>query len=169
MVICKSANCNKKVTKKGHFMCYDCWKMHYSDGSSRKTAASSSTDEMLSATKIGQEFEISGQKLNLLLNELGWTYKPRHGKGWSATKQGKRQGAEARKVKTSGVPYIVWPSKITRSKVLRRAVADFKGEPLPNQWRCSGSRKCWAGTHGTHMGWSDRQALFCYPQELALV
>jgi len=134
LVVCKGANCNKEVTKKGHFLCYTCWKKQNSSGSSSKPSPkSSSTDDMLSATKIGLEFDISGQKLNLLLNELGWTYKPRHGKGWGATKQGKRQGAEARKVKSSGVPYLVWPSKITRSKVLRRAVADFKGEALPKE------------------------------------
>lgn len=132
MVTCKGANCTKEVTKKGHYLCYNCWKKQNSgDTSSKPKSSSYSSDEMLSATKIGQEFEISGQKMNLLLNELGWTYKPRHGKGWGATKQGKRQGAEARQVKSSGVPYLVWPPKILKSKVLRRAVADFKGEPVP--------------------------------------
>ena len=130
MVICKGANCSKEVTKKGHFLCYSCWKEQNGKGST-KSESSNSDGEMISATKIGQEMGISGQKLNLLLNELGWTYKPRHGKGWAATKQGKRQGATARKVKTTGVPYLVWPEKIVRSTVLRRAVADFKGEALP--------------------------------------
>ena len=137
MVICKGANCSKEVTKKGHFLCYSCWKEQNGKGST-KSQSSNSDGEMISATKIGQEMGISGQKLNLLLNELGWTYKPRHGKGWAATKQGKRQGATARKVKTTGVPYLVWPEKIVRSTVLRRAVADFKGEALPKS-QASGS------------------------------
>ena len=70
--------------------------------------------------------------MNLLLNELGWSYKPRHGKGWVATKQGKRQGASA-KTASSGVPYIVWPERILSSRVLRRAVADIKGESTPKE------------------------------------
>jgi len=137
MVICKGANCSKEVKKKGHFLCYSCWKEQNGKGST-KSEPSNSDGEMISATKIGQEMGVSGQKLNLLLNELGWTYKPRHGKGWAATKQGKRQGATARKVKTTGVPYLVWPEKIVRSTVLRRAVADFKGEALPKS-QASGS------------------------------
>ena len=76
MVICKGANCSKEVTKKGHFLCYSCWKEQYGKGST-KSQSSNSDGEMISATKIGQEMGISGQKLNLLLNELGWTYKPR--------------------------------------------------------------------------------------------
>jgi hypothetical protein len=139
MVTCRGANCNKEVTKKGHFLCYSCWKKQ-NDGDSDATSSESSDGDMLSATKVGQAFEISGQKMNLLLNELGWTYKPRHGKGWSATKQGKRQGAEARQVQTSGVPYLVWPSNIINNKVLRRAVADFKGEPLPKPTTSSPSQ-----------------------------
>ena len=137
MVICKGENCSKEVKKKGHFLCYSCWKEQNGKGST-KSESSKSAGEMISATKIGQEMGVSGQKLNLLLNELGWTYKPRHGKGWAATKQGKRQGATARKVKTTGVPYLVWPEKIVRSTVLRRAVADFKGEALPKS-QASGS------------------------------
>ena len=26
MVTCKGANCTKEVTKKGHYLCYNCWK-----------------------------------------------------------------------------------------------------------------------------------------------
>jgi len=129
---CKGASCNKEVTKEGHYMCWTCFKKEQNGSSPKQESTSTSSDDMLSATKIGKEFDVSGQKLNLLLNELGWTYKPRHGKGWAATKQGKRQGAVARKVSTSGVPYLLWPSKIVRSKVLRRAISDFKGEPLLN-------------------------------------
>ncbi len=128
MAQCQS--CGKEVKKEGHYLCYSCWKKQ---SSSTKSNGKENYDdeEMLTATKIGQELGISGQKLNLLFNELGWTYKPRHGKGWMATKQGKRQGSKARKIQSSGVPYLVWPEKITKSRILRRAVADFKGEAVP--------------------------------------
>jgi len=132
MARCSSKGCNNEVSKSGHNLCYSCWKKENGNSSDKKKASSSGRD-MLTATKLGQNFEISGQKMNLLLNELGWTFKPRHGKGWAATKQGKRQGASARKVSQSGVPYVVWPEKILSSRVLNRAVADFKGEAVPKK------------------------------------
>ena len=100
------AGCDREVSKPGFKLCYPCWKKQNGKQSSVSASSSNSDGEMLSATKIGQELGLSGQKLNLLLNELGWTYKPRHGKGWAATKQGKRQGAIARKVKQ--LEYRIW-------------------------------------------------------------
>ena len=116
-------SCGDEVKRAGHHLCYKCWKKQ-NTGSKKKTADTSSH---ITATKIGENFGISGQKMNLLLNELGWTSKPRHGKGWSPTKQGKRQGASSRTA-SSGAPYLVWPEKILSSRVLKRAVKDFKGE-----------------------------------------
>ena len=138
MAKCKSAGCDAEVTKAGHFLCYSCWKKSNGKPSTSSGKASSGPDG-LSATNLGKEFGISGQKMNLLLNELGWTYKPRHGKGWLPSKQGKRQGAESKQVRQSGVPYVIWPSKIVKSRVLRRAVADFKGEALPKPSASPGS------------------------------
>ena len=130
MVMCKTVGCETEVTKKGYYLCYPCWKKENGKSSSKKEKTSSDSDG-LNATKVGKEFGITGQKMNLLLNELGWTYKPRHGKGWMPSKQGKRQGAESREVRESGIPYVIWPEKILRSRVLRRAIADFKGEATP--------------------------------------
>lgn len=121
-------SCGAEVNREGHDLCYTCWKK---ENSTTKQKPEQKTT-YLTATKIGQEFKISGQKLNLLLNELGWTYKPRHGKGWVATKQGKRQGASSRTA-SSGAPYLVWPEKILRSRVLKRAIRDFKGEVEPKK------------------------------------
>ena len=128
MVKCKGSGCNEEVTRKGHYLCYSCWKKE-NKSPKKENVSSKQTDDMLNATAIGKEFGgISSVKMNLLLNELGWMYKPRHGKGWVATKQGKRQGAESRKNFQSGVPYVSWPIKILKSKILKRAVAEFKGE-----------------------------------------
>jgi len=129
MVICRGKGCSAEVTKQGHFLCYSCWKKENNSQSTTKPA-NENQGELLTATKIGEHFSISGQKANLLLSELGWMYKPRHGKGWKASKQGKKQGAVVREVQQSGAPYVMWPSKILRSKALRRAVAEFKGEEL---------------------------------------
>jgi hypothetical protein len=121
-------SCGAEVKQEGHNLCYKCWKEQNGSGNSKSTDTSSH----LTATKIGEEFGISGQKMNLLLNELGWTYKPRHGKGWSRTKQGKRQGASPRTA-SSGAPYLIWPEKILTNRVLRRAVAAYKGESEPKK------------------------------------
>ena len=94
MAKCTVAGCEREVSKPGFKLCYPCWKKQNGKDSSKSASSSNSDGEMLNATKIGQELGISGQKLNLLFNELGWTYKPRHGKGWTATKQGKKQGKE---------------------------------------------------------------------------
>ena len=116
-------SCGADIDKTGHYLCYACWKK---DNKITKTAPKD-TSSYLTATKLGKELGLTGQKLNLLFNELGWTYKPRHGKGWSATKQGRRQGAVSR-TSSSGAPYLVWPEKIMKSRILKRAVSDFKGE-----------------------------------------
>ena len=132
MVTCKGAYCDAQVSKKGHYLCYSCWKKENGTAvTTRSTAgkkASTSPNAMLTATKIGEHFSINGQKVNLLLSDLGWMYKPRHGKGWKASKQGKKQGAVMSEVKSSGVPFVMWPSKILKSRVLRRAIAEYKGE-----------------------------------------
>ena len=130
MAKCRSSGCDTEVTKAGHYICYSCWNKQDRKPTSKKERSSPKSDG-LNATKLGKEFGISGQKMNLLLNELGWTYKPRHGKGWMPSKQGKRQGAESQQVRQSGVPYVIWPQKILKSRVLRRAIADFKGEAIP--------------------------------------
>ena len=121
-------SCGAEVNREGHYLCYNCWNEKNDSGFNK----SNNSDSIFTATKLGQEFEISGQKINLLLNELGWIYKPRHGKGWAATKQGKRQGGMPRTA-SSGAPYVIWPERIQSNMVLKRAVADFKGELEPKE------------------------------------
>ena len=128
MVKCKTSGCNEEVTREGHYLCYPCWKKE-NKNPEKNQLPNKNADDMLFAKAIGKEFGgMSGVKMNLLLNELGWLYKPSHGKGWLATKQGKRQGAENRKNFKSGHPFVAWPSKILKNKILKRAVAEFKGE-----------------------------------------
>jgi very-short-patch-repair endonuclease len=81
--------------------------------------------ELVSSTKIGNEFGISANKLNYLFSELGWVNKSL--KGWVATDQGLKQGAVQSEDSRSGVPYVRWPATITTCKVLLSSVNDLMG------------------------------------------
>jgi len=75
--------------------------------------------ETLSVTKIGQEYKCSGQKINLLLSELGWIEKERD--GWIYTDSGELNGAiqmEAR----NGKPYVVWNKEILKNEHFNRVI-----------------------------------------------
>ena len=79
----------------------------------------------ISATNIGKQFDLSPNKINLMLSELGWIKK--EAKGWTLTEQGEKQGGQQEKARQSGASYIVWPPTIVQSKALTETVAEIKG------------------------------------------
>lgn len=80
---------------------------------------------LLTATKIGQHFDLTSHKINYILSELGWIKKAL--KGWEVTDQGRRMGALQDEDKKSGVPYVRWPDAILQSKSLTDTVAEVQG------------------------------------------
>ena len=72
--------------------------------------------KLLSATAIGKYFDISSQRVNLLLNELGWIEKTIA--GWGLTKLGKELGGRQIEHETSGGTYVLWPETIFNNKDL---------------------------------------------------
>jgi hypothetical protein len=66
--------------------------------------------KLINATTIGKHFEISSQRLNLILSELGWIEK--NIAGWDVTKLGKRIGGRQFEHETSGGTYVLWPDNI---------------------------------------------------------
>lgn len=72
--------------------------------------------KLLNATAIGKHFEISSQRLNLLLNELGWIEKTVA--GWGLTKLGKNLGGRQFEHETSGGSYVLWPDAVLQNKDL---------------------------------------------------
>ena len=70
----------------------------------------------LNATAIGKHFDISSQRLNLLLNELGWIEKTVA--GWGLTKLGKTLGGKQFEHETSGGSYVLWPDNVLQNKDL---------------------------------------------------
>lgn len=70
--------------------------------------------KLLNATAIGKHFNISSQKINLLLNELGLIEKSIA--GWRITSIGKKLGGKQFEHETSGGTYVLWPETILKNK-----------------------------------------------------
>ena len=83
--------------------------------------------KLLNATTIGKHFNISSQRLNLILSELGWIEKDIA--GWELTKLGKSVGGRQFEHETSGGFYVMWPESILTNKSL---VSVFK-ETIPEK------------------------------------
>ena len=75
-----------------------------------------SKPKLLNATAIGKHFNTSSQRLNLLLNELGWIEKTVA--GWGITKLGKNLGGKLFEHDTSGGTYVLWPYTVLNNKDL---------------------------------------------------
>ena len=89
---------------------------------------------LLNATTIGKHFNVSSQKINLLLNELGWLEKAVA--GWSITKLGKLLGGKQLEHETSGAIYVLWPESVLLNKDLLEVFQENpKNSNLPSQPR----------------------------------
>lgn len=82
----------------------------------------------INATLVGKHFDISSQRLNLILSELGLIEKD-IAAGWKITKLGISIGGRQFEHETSGANYVLWPEKILEYK---RLLEVFK-ESLPEQ------------------------------------
>lgn len=78
-----------------------------------------SRQELVNATIIGKEFDLSSQRINLVFAEIGWTEKAL--KGWSVTSLGKKVGGTQFE-HPSGGSYVMWPKGILKNKSLLRSV-----------------------------------------------
>jgi hypothetical protein len=72
--------------------------------------------KLLNATAIGKYFDVSSQRLNLILSEFGWIEKDLV--GWTITKLGKNVGGRQFEHETSGAAYVLWPEEILQNKSL---------------------------------------------------
>lgn len=78
-----------------------------------------SKKEFLNATKIGEKFDISNQRVNNILSELGWVEQAI--KGWKVTDAGRSIGG-IQKEHPSGGTYVLWPSTILSNKTFLKAI-----------------------------------------------
>ncbi|MBN8692295.1 MAG: glycerol kinase [Bacteroidetes bacterium] len=83
--------------------------------------------KLINATAIGKHFEISSQRLNLILSELGWIEKDIA--GWQVTKLGKNLGGKQFEHETSGGTYVLWPDSILNNKNLVSVFKDSSTAP----------------------------------------
>lgn len=90
-----------------------------------KKTESRPSQNLLTATAIGLAFELSANKINFILSELGWVNKGL--KGWLVTEQGKKQGGIQAEDRKSGIPYVRWPDSIIESKSLIETIGQVKG------------------------------------------
>lgn len=82
--------------------------------------------KLLNATAIGKYFDISSQRLNLILSEFGWIEK--YISGWLITKLGKTVGGRQFEHEISGVSYVLWPDAILQNKSLVGIFSDLPSE-----------------------------------------
>lgn len=87
--------------------------------------------KLLNATAIGKHFDISSQRLNLILSELGWIEKGIA--GWEVTKLGKNIGGRQFEHETSGGTYVLWPENILNNKNLVSVFKDTSTALEPNK------------------------------------
>jgi hypothetical protein len=76
-------------------------------------------NELVNATTVGKEFDLSSQRINLIFAEIGWTEKAI--KGWSVTSLGKKVGG-VQLEHPSGGTYVMWPKEILINKSLLRSI-----------------------------------------------
>lgn len=93
-----------------------------------QTAEQNGPVKLLTATALGGEFELSANKTNFILSELGWVKKGL--KGWLITDQGLKQGGLQSEDQKSGIPYVRWPEAIAQSKALTETIAQVKGTDI---------------------------------------
>ncbi|MDF2188393.1 hypothetical protein [Paraflavitalea sp. CAU 1676] len=72
--------------------------------------------KLLNATALGKYFNVSSQRMNLILSEFGWIEKDIA--GWIITKLGKNVGGRQLEHETSGGSYVLWPANILQNKSL---------------------------------------------------
>lgn len=88
------------------------------------------SSETLNSTKIGQEFNISAQRINAILSELGWIEKSNIG-GWELTKYGKRNGGFEMEAQ-NGSPYVIWDKLILSNKSVISSIDAATGKSYEN-------------------------------------
>lgn len=135
---CSAVACESPVSKPGYTLCYKHW---LADNKAKKSPEKSleidnskpkevSADKInaktfLTSTQLGECLNIGSRKINQVLSELGWIERGK--KGWIPTQQGVKLHAESREHYQSGVPFVIWPEAIVKSRILTNAINELTG------------------------------------------
>lgn len=82
---------------------------------------------LLSSTAIGEHFNISSQRVNLILSELGWIEK--NVSGWKLTTLGGVFSGRQFEHDASGKKYVLWPAEILINKHLLGVLNETTQKP----------------------------------------
>jgi hypothetical protein len=116
----------KEYTKYNGGLCLKCYKKKTSKTSDKQVLTySKGTKKFLNPTAIGEHFNVSNQRMNLILSELGWIEKDLA--GWTITTLGHVFNGKQFEHETSGKKYVLWPIDILTNKHLLNALKE------PNQ------------------------------------
>lgn len=86
-------------------------------GNGNKHSSHSDKINLINSTTIGNYFNVSSQRMNLIFSELGWISKTIS--GWSITKLGMTVGGRQFEEDTRGNTYVKWPETILQNKSLQ--------------------------------------------------
>jgi Mn-dependent DtxR family transcriptional regulator len=119
---------------------YIIWPESWAKDNEAGDSSKNEENTLITATDIGKFFDVSRNKINYVLSELGWLKKGDVA-GWVLTEQGKKIGGAQTEHHTSGVPFVRWPETITKIQSLVETVAQLKG-------KASEKRKAEGGEEG---------------------
>lgn len=91
-----------------------------------KPAENNASKTLMTAKSLATHFEISANKINFILSELGWLKKGI--RGWIATDQGLKLGGIQTEDRKSGIPFVRWPEEILQLKSLNESIDQVKGK-----------------------------------------
>lgn len=123
VVRCTYPGCTEPVSRAGHTLCYEHWKQTKRQ---KTTPVAPAAPTLLTASQLGERLDLSSQRVNLLLAELGWI--ERQGPNWLPTAQGEALGAVKRHYAETGKAYVIWPERILEHNALRAAIRSVRGE-----------------------------------------
>ncbi len=93
---------------------------------------------LLTATTIGKHFNVSSQRINLILSELG--FQENDIAGWEVTRLGKSLGGKQFQHEQSGKSYVMWPESILVNKNLVQVFNPTVPEKAVEKKHCQARR-----------------------------
>ncbi len=84
------------------------------------------SNPVISSSALGKKIELSAQRINSLMSELGWIKKGL--KGWNITSQGESVGGVQKEDYRTGVPYVCWPETIIENKAFELSLKEIRGD-----------------------------------------
>ncbi len=87
----------------------------------------------LSATHLGQKWELPARLVNLVLAERGLIKKYLH--GWLLTDKGAELGGQQHEAEQSGIPYVTWPESVLQENWVEFYLSQLHAKNLTSPFR----------------------------------